>query len=539
MRDVDHKAILTERITAQFSRRSLMKGLGAGLVTAGAAGVTGGVFPSLARAAQSGHIKIAEVKVVDTLDPHFTGFLSAIQIINNIHNGLLKLTYDGKTVKVVPDLAESWDLEDDKTHVFKLRSGVKFHDGTPCDAEAVKFSLLRVKDGQPKSPHAWKLKLLDTIDIVDPLTIRLRFSKPYAFLPIALTGSTGRAGTIVSPAAVKKYGTDYGRHPVGTGPFKFVSWRENDAIELVANADYFEPGLPKLEKATFLLMKEASTALAALMSGQIHGMTDCPMQLVSQVEKFPNATLYGEIEGNYTFVGMNCRKGPFTDVNLRRAVAWALDRKTLLKQAYFGRAEQAYTPISPPMSGFFDPDIATSGRGQWFNLEKAKAFRAKVADQGEISVNYMMAERGPVGTRIAQTVAPMLEKVGIKANLELIEPAAWIKRRNAGDFDMFDFEWVADLDPEETLYPEFRTGSQWDFTGWESAKFDDLCAQAGVLLTPKERSKLYYQAEDILMDEAPIAIMAHMPIYKVFSKQVQGFNYIPCDLVNLHTVSLA
>ena len=535
MTEIDHKKVLAERLSARFGRRAVLKGIGAGILTASAAG---GV-PNIARAQQSGHIKIASIKVIDTLDPHFTGFLSAIQIINNIHNGLLKIAYDGENVTFEPDLAETWDLEDDKTHVFKLREGVKFHDGTDCDAEAVKFSLLRVKEGEPKSPHAWKLALLDDIEIVDPLTLRLKFSQPYAFLPVALNGSTGRAGTIVSPTAAQKYGTDYGRNPVGTGPFKFVSWRENDAIELEANTEYFEPGLPKLERVTFVLMNEASTALAALMAGQIDGMTDCPMQLVDQVEAFPNATLYGEIEGNYTFVGMNCRRAPFDDINLRRAVAWALDRDAIVKQAYFGRAQQAYTPISPPMTKFFDPDIASSGRGQWFDLEKAKEFRAKAANQGEIEATYMMAERGPVGTRIAQTVAPMLAQIGIKANLELIEPAAWVKRRNAGDFDFYDFEWVADLDPDETLYPEFRSDGAWNFCGWQNTEFDDLCAQAQVVLDTEPRKELYYKAEDLLMDEAPIAIMAHMPIYKVFANKVKGFQYIPADFVNLHTVSIA
>ena len=535
MTQVDHKKLLAERLSAGLGRRAVLKGLGAGIVAAS----TAGSFPAIARAQQSGHLKIASIKVIDTLDPHFTGFLSAIQVINNIHNGLLKITYDGTEVKFEPDLAETWDLEDDKTHVFKLREGVMFHDGTPCDAEAVKFSLLRVKDGTPASPHAWKLELLTEVEVVDPLTVKLHFSEPYAFLPVALNGSTGRAGTIVSPAAVQKYGADYGRNPVGTGPFKFVSWRENDAIELEANPDYFEPGMPKLERVTFVLMNEASTALAALMSGQIDGMTDCPMQLVDQVAKFPRATLYGEIEGNYTFLGMNCKRGPFTDINLRRAAAWALDRDTLVKQAYFGRAQAAFTPISPPMTGFFDPDIATSGRGQWFDLEKAKSFRAQAAEQGEVEVTYMMAERGPVGTRVAQTIAPMLAQVGIKANLELIEPAAWVKRRNEGDFDLYDFEWVADLDPDEAIYPEFKSDGAWNFCGWVNSEFDDLCKRAQVLLDTAERAKLYHAAEDLLMDEAPIGIMTHMPIYKVFSNKVQGFQYIPADLVNLHTVSLA
>ena len=120
-----------------------------------------------------------------------------------------------------------------------------------------------------------------------------------------------------------------------------------------------------------------------------------------------------------------------------------------------------------------------------------------------------------------------------------IEPAAWVKRRNAGDFDFYDFEWVADLDPDETLYPEFRSDGAWNFCGWQNTEFDDLCAQAQVVLDTEPRKELYYKAEDLLMDEAPIAIMAHMPIYKVFANKVKGFQYIPADFVNLHTVSIA
>ncbi|HEY0213955.1 MAG TPA: ABC transporter substrate-binding protein [Paenirhodobacter sp.] len=530
---IDHKRILGERMAARFGRRTMLKGIGAGL----AATMAGGL-PFAAQAAQSGHIKIAALKHIDTLDPHFTFFLSAVQVINNIHNGLLKVTYDGKAVAFVPDLAETWDLEDDKTHLFKLRPNVKFHDGTVCDAEAVKFSLLRVKSGTPASPHAWKLALLDDIEIVDPLTIRLKFSEPYAFLPVALTGSTGRAGTIVSPAAVEKYGMDYGRNPVGTGPFKFVSWKENDSIELEANTEYFEPGLPKLAKASFMMIDEPATAVAALISGQLHGMNDCPMQLVKQVKSIPTAEVYGEIEGNYAYVGMNTRKAPFDDVNLRRAVAFAIDRETLLKQAYFGLAQQAYSPISPPMTGYYDPNIANTTRGQRFDLAKAKEFRAKAANQAEIEVTYIMAERGPVGTRVAQTIAPMLAQIGIKVKLELLEPAAWVQRMKDGSFEMLDFDWLADLDPDETLFPEFKSGGSWNYWGWANADFDKLCGDAQKILEVAPRAALYHQAEDILMDEAPIAMLAHMPIYKVFSKKVQGFEYVPCDLLNLHTVSL-
>lgn len=529
---VDHKQILTDRVLGRLNRRDLMKGLGAGSIMLAAGGTA-----RPAKAATD-EIKLAWVDHVDTLDPHFTGFLGAVKIHNNIYNGLLKVDYDGTKVSFVPDLAESWDVADEKVHTFKLRPNVKFHDGTACDAEAVKWSVERVWNGTPKSPHAWKYKELEKVEVIDPLTVKMTFKKPYAFLPVALTGSTGRAGTIVSPAAVQKYGKDFGRNPVGTGPFKFVSWRENDTIVLEKNPDYFEAGLPKLNKVTIHLMSEASSAVAAVMSGQLDGMSDSPVQFVPQMKQNPNLQVYGEIEGNYVFFAMNCKKGPFTDMNLRKAVAYALDRDAIIKQAFFGQGIPAYTPISPPMTDFYDKNIAASGRGQRFDLAKAKEFRAKVSED-VIEPIFLVTEEGTYGTRPAQTILPMLAQIGIKPKLELVERAAWVSRRNAGDFDMFDFNWWADLDPDETIYPEFRSGQPWNYPGWANARFDACVDQAQVILDPAKRKVLYDEACDILMDEAPIAIVSHMPVFKIFSKKVQGFKYIPVDSLNLHTVTVA
>ena len=149
-----------------------------------------------------------------------------------------------------------------------------------------------------------------------------------------------------------------------------------------------------------------------------------------------------------------------------------------------------------------------------------------------------MSEQGTYGTRVVQTVLPMLERIGVKPKLELVERAAWVNRRNGGDFDMFDLNWVADLDPDETLYPEFHSQGDWNHPGWANAEFDALVEKAQVLLDVEEQRKLYYQGEDILMDEAPIAITTHMPAFKIFQQQIAGFQYISADLLNLHTVSL-
>lgn len=542
MQEKSLKQNLGEKLASEFGRRDFLRGIGAGAAAMGATALLGPNV-AMAQAKKGGTLRWGQVVPPDTLDPHFTGSLGAIRIHNNIYNGLLKVVYDGKKVDFVPDLASSWTMEDDKTHIFKIRPNVKFHDGEPCDAAAVKWSIERVKDPKTGSPHAWMLQALDGVDIVDPLTVRIRYKTPFAFFPISMNGGTGRAGTIVSRKAVEKYGKEFGRNPVGTGPFKFVQWRENEMIELVRNPDYFEPGLPYLDKIHIQLIKEPTAAAAAIMSGQVDALDMCPLQFMPQMRSNKNLQIFGEVEGNYTFVGMNNKRAPFDDVNLRLAVAYAIDRELLIKQCYFGEGIVARTLMSPPMKDFYDPNVAKTGRGQFFDLEKAKAYRAKAKNQGEVQAVYVAAEgftsQGGSGSRTAQLVIPMLAKIGIKAKLELMDVAVLNKRTAAGDFDLYDAAWESDLDPDEAIRPEWSTGMAWNRVGYSNPEFDELVKNASLTVNVAERKKLYEKAEDIILQkDAPMAVLGHLRVSKILSNKLEGFKYVPSNLMNMHTVSL-
>ena len=209
---------------------------------------------------RGGELRVAWLDSVDTLDPHFTSSLGAIKIQENVYNGLLKVEFDGRRVSFVPDLVEKWLMPDPVTHILTLRRGVKFHDGEECTAEVVKWNQERVRDPGVKSPHAWKLAYLDRIQILDRYQLKITFAKPYQFLFVASTGSTGRAGTIVSPKAVAKHGADYGRHPVCTGPFRLAEWIAEDRVVLERNPSYFEMGadgkpLPYLDRVTIRFVR--------------------------------------------------------------------------------------------------------------------------------------------------------------------------------------------------------------------------------------------------------------------------------------------
>jgi peptide/nickel transport system substrate-binding protein len=542
----DHIATLANKMAQELvSRRSFLAGAGALGIGAAAPGFGGSAWAESIK--RGGQLKVAWIDTVDTLDPHFTSSLGAIKIHDNIYNGILKVAFDGKRVSFVPDLMEKWEMPTPTTHLLTLRKGVKFHNGDDCTAETIKWNQERVRDPKVKSPHAWKLADLDKIEILDSHKLKITFRKPYQFLPVAWSGSTGRAGTIVNPKAVEKWGRQYGRHPVGTGPFRFVEWIENDRIVLEKNPHYFEQGadgkpLPYLDRVTMHLLRESSTAVGALMSGEMDGMDLIPFQFLPMLEKNPNVQVVGGVEGNYTFVGMNCRKPPFDDVALRQAVSYAIDRTPILQQAYFGGAIEACSAVSPPMTSFYNEDQCTSKRAQHFDLEKAKALRAKSKHQGDVEVEWMVVGQytgsGGVGSRMAEIVQPMLAKIGVKVKIQLYESATWHKKRNTGDFTMYDEGWVADLDPDETIYPEWVTGKPWNFVGFSSKEFDRLVSEAQFESDVAKRKALYDKADLILAHEAPCAFIAHFKVFKALAKKVKGFQYIPSDSMRFHTVHL-
>ncbi|MCI0369947.1 MAG: ABC transporter substrate-binding protein [candidate division NC10 bacterium] len=542
---MDHRAVLAEALREEeMTRRAFLRRLGATALVAGATGV----FPRPAAARpprRGGTLKVAWIDTVDTLDPHATSSLGAGKITNNIYNAILKVDYDGKRVRFVPDLAEKWEMPDPVTHILTLRRGVKFHTGEEFTAEDVKWNQERLADKQVGSPHGWKLAYLDEIQILAKHKIKITFSKPYQFLQVAWNGSTGRAGTIVSRRAVEKHGRAYGRHPVGTGPFRLVEWVENNRIVLERHREYFEMGadgrrLPYLDKVTILLVREAATALGAIMTGEIDGMGTCPFPFVAMLRNNPNLTVYGQVEGNYTYLGMNNRKPPFDDKTLRQAVSFAIDRTPIIHQAYFGEAIQACTPISPPMTDFYNASLCGSKKGQAFDVEKAKALRAKAKVQGEIEVDYMTTAgatgSGGAGTRVAELVQPMLAKIGITARIQLFDQTAWLKKRNTGDFQMYDGGWIADLHPDQSLFSEWHSEKPWNFVGYSNPEYDRLVTEAQFETNLAKRKALYEKASMILAEDAPCAFLTHFKEFKVLSKRVKNFQYIPADLMNFHDV---
>ena len=526
------------------SRRAVLQALGVG--AAGLAGLSAGL-PGLAQAQtpkRGGTIKIGSFQNIDTLDAHNTTFITACAIHNNIYNGLLKITStDGKSVDFKPELAREWEIQGDRVHIFRLHKGVTFHNGDPCTSADIKWNLERVKDKTHAPIHAWKLELLEAIETPDPHTIKLTFAKPYPFLRVAFTGSTGRAATILSPRAVKEKGKVYGRSPVGTGPFKFVEWKEGDFISLERFANYWETDaaggkLPYLDKVLIKFIIEPSTLVAALKTGEVDGINNVGPQFVADLRKDPKLTVSTAVGGNWRCMHMNMAKEPFSDKNLRKAVAFAIDRKEILDRVEFGEGIIAHGPISPPMGGFYDAAYETGKNGQYFDLEQAKQLvkQSKYANGAEVLLLSINSGTAP---RQAEVVQAQLAKIGIKVNIELADSPTfrrrWLQERQ---WDLVQIQWDADLDPDETLYPELHSTEAWNAGKWVNKEFDKMVEGARSENDFKKRKKFYEEAVRLIIEDAPVVIMMHLNEQKIFHKYVKGFQMIPAGLIDMHRVWL-
>jgi peptide/nickel transport system substrate-binding protein len=527
------------------SRRAMLQALG--LTAAGLAAGLPLSRPDSAHAQtpkRGGTIRIGSFQNIDTLDAHNTTFITACAIHNNIYNGLLKITStDGKSVDFKPELAREWEIQGDRVHVFRLHKGVTFHNGDPCTSADIKWNLERVKDKQQSPIHAWKLGLLESIETPDPQTIKLSFSKPYPFLRVAFTGSTGRAGTILSPRAVKEKGKAYGRSPVGTGPFKFVEWKEGDFILLERFADYWDKDaaggkLPYLDKVQIKFIIEPSTLVAALKTGEVDGINNVSPQFVADLRKDAKLNVFTAVGGNWRCMHMNMAKEPFTDKNLRKAVTFALDRKEILDRVEFGEGIIAHGPISPPMGGFYDAAYESGKNGQYFDLEQAKALMKQSKHASGVEVMLLSGNAG-TAPRQAEVVQAQLAKIGIKVNIELADAPTfrrrWLQERQ---WDLVGVQWDADLDPDETLYPELHSSEAWNAGKWANADFDKMVEAARSENDFKKRKKYYEEAVRIINEDSPVVILLHLNEQKVFHKYVKGFQMIPAGLIDMHRVWL-
>lgn len=471
----------------------------------------------------------------DTLDPANHRNRPTETIIRNMFDGLL--TRDSQ-MKVVPEIAESIVQVSPTEYDFKIRSGVKFHDGTEMTAEDVKFTLDRVVqeggmgDGQT-SPRQGLMGPVEKVDVIDGNTVRITLTEPWPILPAMLPNQQ-----IVSKAFVEKVGTEGMATQVnGTGPFKLAEWRKGDAIIMERFDDYYggSPEIPPVgpacvDRAIFKVIPETASRVAALLAGDVEIITEVPPFSVAQI-KANDGTDVMTVNGTRSFfVAMNTQGEIFDDPKVRQAAAHALDKDLIIDKILGGNAQRIEGILSPDAFG------ASELPAYEHDVEKAKQMLAEAGypDGIDVTLDVEGAFKDD-----AEAVASLLAKAGIRAKVAVGESAQLSEKwRTAGkpkSGDMYFSSWGnGSLDPFDIFTPTHRTDDRGNSAGYSNPEVDRLLDEAAVEMDSDKRAALYREAELIINADAPyLYLWVPQEIYGV-SKRLSGWTPSADSRINLH-----
>jgi peptide/nickel transport system substrate-binding protein len=473
-----------------------------------------------------GKLRVGIAREFSTMDPAMSTSLIDEELYNNIYDPMVKLTPEGK---FIPGLSTKWTIsENGKTYTFELRKGVKFHDGTDFNAEAVMYNWNWIRDKTNASPRYSDLILVEDISAPDPFTVVVKLKTPFS--PFIGT-ITGRTGMISSPAAKKKFGDQYQMNPVGTGPFQFVVWNRDDHLTIRKNPNYWEQGQPKLDEVEFKPIVNQSQKLNALISGQLDLVDSIPFQEISKVEKTKGLKLGIMTSYGNHGIRLNLAKGPLSNMNNRRAINFAMNRDEINQVIYFSKFVPGYT-FFPPTNFAHDPSLKTP-----FSLELVKEELKKAGNPNGFTFTYLSAN-DPQSLQTAQLYQSQLAKAGITMKIESLDSSAVNKRRDSGDWEASFGSLSGTIDPDNIYYFMATSGSL-NYGKYSNPQVDKLLQSAREVQSNDERKKLYSQVSTILLEEVPQVFTGYQPVVNVWTDKVQGYDVYPDQLLRLYKTTIS
>jgi peptide/nickel transport system substrate-binding protein len=416
-------------------------------------------------------------------------------------------------------LATEWDMSDDGlTYTFTLREGVKFHDGTDLNADAVKFSLERGLT--EASPRRGELAAVETIEAVDPTTVRVTLKEPYApFLSVL----TDRASMIVSPTAAQEAGEDFVSRPIGSGPFKFDSRETGNSITLVRNDDYWQEGLPKAERIVYKIFTDPNTAVVNLRSGQVDITDVVPSREVPALQG-ENFTVINEPGLGYQGIWLNTTAAPLDNQAVRQAISMLIDREALVKVIFAETAVPGNSPFTPAHFAHGESDTAPKP-----DVEGAKQL---LADAGVSNVSFTLKTApAAVNVQLAQLVKNFLQAGGITMEIEQLEFGTLLEQLDTGNYQAAQVGWSGRPDPDGNIYNFMTTGSSNNYAGYSNPTVDELLNTARGESDEAKRKEAYDQAMQILHDEAPYIYIYHQNNNFGMAGNITGFTYVPDGII--------
>ncbi len=430
-----------------------------------------------------------------------------------IFDTLTKLDDNGVAV---PKLATSWThSEDYKTWTFKLRPGVKFHDGSPFNAQAVKWNFDRQKDPANKCRCAFYISAITSVDAPDDLTVVYNLANPAAMLPETLSVPSVN-NVVQSPTAIQAKGDDYSRNPVGTGPFILKSWNAGDRMVVERNPDYWNPGHPWLDRVALKPLPDAQARFASLQSGGADIVWDDEFDAdnIKKAQADKALVVHKYVGSGSGVYAVNTKVAPFDDIRVRQALVMALDRPRM-SQALFG--------------GLAIPATNAYGDGSWVKCtddgalpyDPAKA-KALLADYGKPVEFKMIVTATPRGRTIGQVYQQLWKAIGANVEIEQVDQATIPPRAFMRQFQMTPWRIIDLADPDIQMYANFHTGSPVALANYSDPELDRLLEHARIGVDRTERSLDYCAISRLINHEAIWLFTFQNAYYAIATAKLKG-----------------
>ncbi|EHD20891.1 MULTISPECIES: glutathione ABC transporter substrate-binding protein GsiB [Brenneria] len=489
-----------------------------------AAGVAAAMATAPAWAAKDAVIAVGSN--FTTLDPYDANDSLSQTVAKSFYQGLFGFDKDIKLINV---LAQSYETSPDGlVYTIKLHSGVKFHDGSDFNAAAVKVNLDRASNPQNRLKRYNLFKMIDKTEVVDDQTVKITLKTPFSAF---INNLAHPAAVIISPAALQQYGKEIGFHPVGTGPYRFVTWNQTDYVKAEKFAGYWKSGLPKLDSITWRPVVDNNTRAALLQTGEAHFAYPIPFEQAAVLEKNDQLALVSTPSILHRYISLNVTQKPFDNLKVRQAINYAINKDALIKVAFSGYATPAEGPLPPSI------DYAVKYQPWPYDPAKARELLKEAGYPDGFTTTLWSSHNHSTAQKVLQFTQQQLAQVGIKAQVTAMDAgqrAAEVEGKGVKETGvrMFYTGWSASTgEADWALSPLFATSS-WPPALFNTAFYSNPQVDADLANALKttdraQKQQLYKDAQDKIWADAPWVFLATEKLVSANSKKLSGFYVMP------------
>jgi len=446
----------------------------------------------------------------DTLDPHATSGTLTFQVVRSFYDTLIEPDSEGR---LVPALAESWSVsQDNSTWSFTLREGVTFHNGDELTSADVKASFERIMAEETSSPKANEFEPIQEIETPDDRTVVLRLGQPYAPLLSTLASGWGA----ILPKSLIDGGHDFANAPVGTGPFIFQEWVRDNRITMEANPDYWMEGVPKVDRVVMNIIVEPAVQVQGLITGELDIIDTVPSEDLELLQENEETKVDRDLSALVMVLAMNTDRGPLDQVQVRQAIAQAIDKQAALDTAYGGGR-----PVATFMD-YGDPYYVDYSNILPYDPEAA---RRKLQDAGvdlDKPLTLALPQNYEAHVQAGQVYEDMLSEIGLTIELQLVDWSTWLSDvYRGGNYDLTVIGHTGKLDPDGRLG---GYGSGETYVGWDNERAASLIQEARTVVDFEKRKELYSEALEIMAREVPHVYVGSNYRYIGMRSSIDGFH---------------